>query len=227
MGAVFQIIWENRLKNDSGEDCLVSVDGTDFRVAQHGPKFSSHKFAGKSGLRYEVCLCIKTGEIVWVNGPYECGSWPDISIFRDSLQSHLGRNERCEADDGYIGDHPEYIKCPGGFANPQQTEFMQQRVRNRQETGNFRFKIGEYSSRRIDTILLTMVMFSGLLWWLLSSRSTLETGCLTVVATLHMTLTTILSTRVRMVLIQTYSLSKKLLRSTPLAGLSNSPLTFV
>jgi hypothetical protein len=61
-------------------------------------------------------------------------------IFRDSLRSHLEQDERVEADDGYIGDHPMFVKCPGGFANPEITEFMQDRVRKRQETINKRLK---------------------------------------------------------------------------------------
>lgn len=137
--SVSKIIWDNRFKGDAGNDCIVSVDGTDFRIAEHGKRFYSHKFK-KSGLRYEVAICIKSGDIVWINGPYECGKWPDISIFRDSLLSHLAPNERVEADDGYIGEHPQYIKCPGGLANLPETLFMQQRVRNRQETVNRRFK---------------------------------------------------------------------------------------
>lgn len=135
-----QIIWANRLKGDRGSDCLISVDGTDFRVPNHGPAFSSHKFAKKGGVRYEVALCLQTGDIVWVHGPFPCGRNPDISIFRSSLLHHLGKNERVEADDGYIGEHPRYVKCPKGFTNPEETLFMQQRVRNRQETVNKRFK---------------------------------------------------------------------------------------
>jgi hypothetical protein len=137
---LLQIIWENRLKCDKGNDCLISVDGTDFPISQKGPKFSSHMFMKKSGLRYEVGLCILTGDIVWVNGPYECGMWNDITIFRDSLKWHLLPGERVEADDGYLGEHPQYVKCPAGFANPVITEYMQQRVRNRQESVNRRFK---------------------------------------------------------------------------------------
>ena len=59
-----------------------------------------------------------------MNGPYECGRWPDISIFRESLLSHLEPAERVEADDGYIGEHPLHIKCPAGFANPESTLFV-------------------------------------------------------------------------------------------------------
>ena len=118
----------------------MSIDGTDFRIPNHGPAFLSHKYNKKSALRYEVGLCILTGDIVWINGPYEAGRWPDIEIFRDSLLSFLEENERVEADDGYIGEHPAHVKCPKGFANLQITEYMQQRIRNRQETVNKRFK---------------------------------------------------------------------------------------
>jgi hypothetical protein len=128
------------LKGDNGADCLISVDSVDFRCPNHGRSFSSHKFAKKGGLRYEVALCIQSGDIVWINGPFPAGSWNDITIFRQSLKSYLEDNERVEADDGYIGEHPKHVKCPKGFANQQKALRMQQRVRNRQETINKRFK---------------------------------------------------------------------------------------
>ncbi len=54
--------------------------------------------------------------------------------------NHLEAGERCEADDGYPGCAPLYAKCPGVIeANPDKAG-MQQRVRNRQETVNKRFK---------------------------------------------------------------------------------------
>ena len=44
---------------------MLSVDGTDFLMAMSYKKaFYSFKFK-KMGLRYEVGLCIKTGDIVW------------------------------------------------------------------------------------------------------------------------------------------------------------------
>ena len=57
-------------------------------------------------------------------------------IFRNSLLSHLDREERVEADDGYLGEAPEFVKCPASFTNPEETLFMQQRVRNRQDIQN-------------------------------------------------------------------------------------------
>ena len=52
------------------------------------------------------------GDVVWVHGPFPCGDWPDIVIFRSSLISFLDEGERVEADDGYVGEAPMYIKCP-------------------------------------------------------------------------------------------------------------------
>jgi hypothetical protein len=50
--------------------------------------------------------------------------------------TELSHAERVEADDGYIGERPQRVKYPTGFANP----YTQQRVRNRQETVNNRLK---------------------------------------------------------------------------------------
>ena len=94
---------------DKGNDCLMSVDGTDFRIAEHSKKFYSFKFK-KSALRYEVALCILTGDIVWINGPYKSGVWNDIAIFRDGIMHHLEDGERVEADDVYLGEAPKYVK---------------------------------------------------------------------------------------------------------------------
>ena len=88
------------------------VDGTDFRIPEHGPAFSSHKFAMKSGLRYEVAICFLTGNVVWINGPFPCGRYNDILIFRISLMSHLTDRERVEADDELFWEVPLHVKCP-------------------------------------------------------------------------------------------------------------------
>ena len=80
----------------------------------------------KSALGYEVELCILTGDIVWINGPFPA-SYHDIRIFRSSLMSHLEQNKRVEADDGYVGEAPRHVKCPKCISNPVETEAMQQR----------------------------------------------------------------------------------------------------
>ena len=122
-------------------DCLVDVDGTDFKIADHGPEFSnSHKYAKKFALRYEVATCIQTGCIVWVNGPFEADMWSDISIFHCALKSMLAAKEQVEADDGYIGKAPEFVKCPMMFDDQTATKRMQSIVRQCHETVNKSFK---------------------------------------------------------------------------------------
>ncbi len=135
-----QILFENRKVGNVGNDCLLSVDGTDFCVAKSYEKpYYSYKFK-KSGFCYKVALCIKTRDICWWVGPYLPGIWNDNMIFQDGLVHFLEVGERCETDDGYQGSAPLYEKCPEVIeANLDKAE-MQQRVRNRQETVNKWFK---------------------------------------------------------------------------------------
>ena len=39
-------------------------------------------------------------------------------IFGDALVGELEEGERFEADDGYRGHAPEYVRCPSCIANP-------------------------------------------------------------------------------------------------------------
>ena len=85
---LLQIKWENRFLGDKGKTCKVANDGTDFRIYEPQPfskKWFSNKFNGP-GLQYEVAINIQTGDIVWINGPYKCGAWTDIKIFRHKLK---------------------------------------------------------------------------------------------------------------------------------------------
>ena len=69
----------------------MSVDGTDFRIREpspFNPMWYSHKFNG-AGLRYEVAVGLCDEGIVWVNGPFPCGSWPDLRIAREGLVNFL------------------------------------------------------------------------------------------------------------------------------------------
>ena len=97
---------------------------------------------------------------MWLNGPYECGAWPDISIFRNLLMTNLAPAERVEADDGYVGEAPLHVKCPRSFTNKSETEAMQQRVQNQQETVNNRFSFGESYGRCIDMTFQSMATYS-------------------------------------------------------------------
>ena len=79
------------------------VDGTDFRILEpilFYRKWFSHKFKGP-GLRYEIGLSIKDGIIVWAHGPFPCGAWPDLRIFRADLKHRLKHGEHVLTDAGY------------------------------------------------------------------------------------------------------------------------------
>ncbi len=66
-----QIVFENRKEWDVKNDCLLLVDGTDFHLAMgYSKPFYDYKFK-RSGYRYKVGLCIKTGNICWWNGHYK------------------------------------------------------------------------------------------------------------------------------------------------------------
>jgi hypothetical protein len=110
-------------------------------VLQKGRDFASHKFKKKSGVCYELAVGIMTGELKWINGPYPCGKYNDITIFRDSLVSFLDDFERVEADDGYEGESPLRCKIPKAvMSRPSEADAFQKRVQGRHETINSRFK---------------------------------------------------------------------------------------
>jgi hypothetical protein len=103
--------------------CKITVDGTDCRIEEpkqsefiilklkregkhdhpYDPRFKSHKF-GKAGLRYELGVCIRTGDIVWVNGPFPAGEWSDLKIYKLALRDMLDDGEWVETDNGYPGE---------------------------------------------------------------------------------------------------------------------------
>jgi hypothetical protein len=134
-----QIIWENRYEGDNGSRCLVSVDGTDFAIFEpipFDPKWYSHKING-AGLRYEIAICIQTGEPVWINGPFPCGSWPDLRIARNALVDALDAGEYYLADGGYR-DGNQYSVTPTGLHNFDDRQKAV--VRARHESLNKRYK---------------------------------------------------------------------------------------
>lgn len=97
-------MWESRFYESNNEiSGLVSLDGFDFQILEQRPfsrKWYSHKHNGP-GIRYEIGLCVKSGEIVWCHGGYPCCDWPDLKIARDVFIHNLEEDERCWADLGY------------------------------------------------------------------------------------------------------------------------------
>jgi len=96
-----QIRWENRHLGCNGPLCLVAVDGTDFMINEPSPfdpKWCSFKHRGP-GARYDVAICTQTGNIVWVNGPFPCGAYPDHENAREEgLEDSLDAGEMHACD---------------------------------------------------------------------------------------------------------------------------------
>jgi len=123
----------------NGSICLVTADGTDFKIYEPTPfskKWYCHKFK-HAGLRYEVAICIQTGWIVWINGPYPCGHWSDLAISRDGLNQALLPWERFLADGGYKDEYG-YSFTPTGYNTRDQ--YIKAVARARHETVNGLFK---------------------------------------------------------------------------------------
>ena len=131
----------NRYRGDDGNDCLLTIDCTDCEVQnQNDPAFSSFKFHKRSALRYELGVCIQTGDLCWISGGWPAGRYADVTIFRNGLINNLDPYERVEADDGYIAEAPERVRCPRCITTPLERKRMMAIVRMRHETINRRVK---------------------------------------------------------------------------------------
>ena len=110
------IRWEDRFLGDTGEVCLVTVDGTTFRIWEPRPFKKEHnkiwfdQKTKKAGVCYEIAISIKTGRIVWFNGPYPAGWGPDLNIFNHKLIKLLLPFEKIMADRNYRDSASAYTK---------------------------------------------------------------------------------------------------------------------
>ncbi len=137
--ALSQILFKNRFKDDNGSNCLLSVDGVDFKVPNHGRAYYSHKFKG-SGLYYKVGLSIQKGDICWLFGPFKFGQYTDLMIFWKGLKNELGRGEKVVADGIYGAEAPLKVRAPGTIFSKPQNQAMEKRVLARHEHCNRRMK---------------------------------------------------------------------------------------
>jgi hypothetical protein len=115
--------------------CLISVDGVDCQIQEPWPfdeGIFSKKFNGP-GYKYEVGVCIMTGDIVWINGPFKAGR-NDKTIFeKDGLKDMLADGEGIEVDAGYQGD--DSLKNPS-ISQSREDRKQKSKVRARHENVN-------------------------------------------------------------------------------------------
>jgi hypothetical protein len=118
---------------------LISVDGVDCGIKEPYP-FNTSIFSQKlngPAYKYEIGLCIVTGDIVWVNGPFEAGRH-DATIFKeDGLRDSLCDDEGIEVDAVYQDD--EKFKSPN-VSQSRKDRRQKSQVRSRHEIVNSRFK---------------------------------------------------------------------------------------
>jgi transposase len=133
------ILLENRFQNKDGTaTCFLSVDGADCPIMEPWPiekKWYSEKLNGP-GVKYEVGVCIKTGEIVWFKGPF-VASKNDATIFIEDLAHRLYKNEGVDVDGGYKG-HDALKNKMVSISRAQRKQ--KSAVRARHETINSRLK---------------------------------------------------------------------------------------
>ena len=138
-----QIKWEDQLIDDNGSICKTTTDGTDYKIQEPSPfdeKWYSEKFNGPA-VRYLITMCIQTGCLVHVDGPYPAGAWPDLHIAQNKL-CHLLCESQYEDElacgDGGFQDGREFFATPPGHNN--EIERMRTVARARHEMINRHFK---------------------------------------------------------------------------------------
>ena len=134
------IAWENRYRGQSPLPGInVVIDGTSCPIQEPRKEFSkgwsAFKFGKKAGVTYEVGQCLATGWIVWTNGPYPAGDFPDKKIFDRELILMLDEGETVLADAGYSG-RDTYITT----SNMYETNKVKKRAKARLEQFNSRLK---------------------------------------------------------------------------------------
>lgn len=71
------------------------------------PGYYSHKFKA-AGLRYEIAVGLKSGDIVWGYGGLPCGIYNDLRLAREAFVFELVEGEKAFGDKGY-GDSRYFI----------------------------------------------------------------------------------------------------------------------
>jgi hypothetical protein len=98
----------------------MTVNGTDFCVPQKGTVSKenavvSHKYAGKSSLRYKLGVSILG--VTWCGSRVHTQRVSSLILkYSTSAASFLDQGEQVEADEWYV-EHPYKVKCPQNVGN--------------------------------------------------------------------------------------------------------------
>jgi hypothetical protein len=133
---------ENRfdgLDDEVHTNCFMSADCVDCPCFESWPwtKRMYYKKMNGPGIKYEIGVCIKTGHIIWVNGPF-VASYSESTIFKQGLGNHIYEGEKVEVDSGPKGDDRLVQPHVGKDSKERKQKSV---VRGRQEGVNGRMKV--------------------------------------------------------------------------------------
>ena len=140
----YKIYWP---EDNFGDDIWAcSVDGTHFRSQEMrteedgglnlDPRIFTYKHKC-AGFNYEVGISLSESRCVWLNGPFEAGTFNDIKIFEEKGLGALLRRirKKCIADAGYKG-FPHLISTPNNRYDRPEVRVFKSRARLRHERFN-------------------------------------------------------------------------------------------
>lgn len=94
--------WCNRKQSRGVPKIWVRVDDTDCPYVNLGRCTAiSTRINSSEWVRYELAVCIAIGRTVRANGPYTCGSNPELTIFRKKIKRYLEPDELVLAGSGH------------------------------------------------------------------------------------------------------------------------------
>ena len=111
-----------------------------------------------------MAVSLEHPQIVWVNGPWPCGAFSDVRVFRSGLKSTLDVDEFVVADGGYID---ERCISPPGSSHADHKTLAETRARH--EIVNKRLKQFNVLTHRFKhTPSLHVHFFTQLSTWIIS-----------------------------------------------------------
>jgi hypothetical protein len=148
-----------------------SVDGVHFHSEEKAhatlpkdPGLFSFKH-NAAGFLYEIGLSMAESSCVWINGPFEAGTYNDVKVFREKgLYNKLkATKKRMIADGGYRG-YPKIVSTPNPL-DSEEVKLFKSRARMRHEKFNGTIKTFEcldsrfrHSKERLQTCFEAVVV---------------------------------------------------------------------
>ena len=105
-----------------------------------------------------MAVSIAQGHIVWINGPFCCGRWPDVKIAKKGIIKKFAPGEMAIADSGYRSLR-HYFVTPSGYNNLLEREHTV--IRARHETVN---GAGRYTDLCFGQLRILYIDDSPIIW---------------------------------------------------------------